>query len=433
MNKLFLAILPFLILICACDKTESSSGNTTIQFNTTGNLQIPFIAGTDSVSYTISDPVADGKLVPSASEDWITGYNTSTEGILYFDVEENPAKEPRSAILSLTYTYNGGETSTQVNVIQDASNAIIFEASYVGGFYYADLYSEGSMRYYTWLTENPLQGNGLGAGINYCFDIYADAPENMSSIAAAPATYELDPSTSTAQWTLGARETRLVNGETAETTYFKEGSLTITKEGNTYHYAAEMIDSSGTIHRISYTGNVSLINSSNPYTSTLTEDYELQTDGASLIAYYFGQYYGETTSNWSGTLVPANGNGDAFQFDLCAPLSFDFGAGFPTGTFSINESLAENTSLNGFNDVTGADIGTWYLEWSNYNRTDRAAPIVSGTIDISKDGDVYTLELDGKDDAGNSITAHWSGIPDCSDRTGYAAPSAYSIPALPLN
>ena len=164
-----------------------------------------------------------------------------------------------------------------------------------------------------------------------------------------------------------------------------------------------------------------------------TRDYELQTDGASLIAYYFGQYYGETTSNWSGTLVPANGNGDAFQFDLCAPLSFDFEAGFPTGTFSINESLAENTSLNGFNDVTGADIGTWYLEWSNYNRTDRAAPIVSGTIDISKDGDVYTLELDGKDDAGNSITAHWSGIPDCSDRTGYAAPSAYSIPALPLN
>ena len=110
----------------------------------------------------------------------------------------------------------------------------------------------------------------------------------------------------------------------------------------------------------------------------------------SLIAYYFGQY----------------------------------------GTFSINESLAENTSLNGFNDVTGADIGTWYLEWSNYNRTDRAAPIVSGTIDISKDGDVYTLSLDGKDDAGNSITAHWSGTPDCYDRSGYSVPSVKNHPAL---
>lgn len=418
MKRFLLAILPAIALLSACDKSNTG---TTIQFDTPGNLQVPFTSGTDSVSYTISNPVSGGTVEPKANDSWITDFDTSVDGILYFTIEENPEKEARSTILTLTYTYAGGNTSAQINVIQDASNATIFEASYAGGFYYGDQYSE-SMRYYTWLTENPLQGNGLGSGINYCFDIYSSAPEDMNAIAPAPGTYTFNATTE--EGTFGSKESRLVNGSNGETTYFKEGTLTITKEGNAYHYAADLIDSTGVLHRISYTGNVSLINTSSPYVSTLTDDYELKLDGAELYAYYFGQYYGASTNNWSGTLVPAGGNGDAFQFDLCAPLAFDFEAGFPTGTFAINDSLEENTSLNGFNDITNANIGTWYFEWSNYEKTSKVAPLISGNIKISKEGNVYTMSLIGEDDAGNRITASWSGEANCTDQTGNAAPAS---------
>lgn len=424
MKRFLLAILPAIALLSACDKSDTA---TTIQFDTPGNLQIPFTSGIDSVFYTISHPVSGGTVDANANESWITDFDTSVDGILYFTVEENHEKEIRSAILTLTYTYAGGNTSAQINVIQDASNAIVFEASYAGGFYYGDLYSEG-MRYYTWLTENPLQGNGLGTGINYCFDIYADEPENMGRIAAEPGTYTFDSSTSTAAGTFGARESRMVDGSNGNTTYFKEGTLTITREGDEYHYFAELKDSTGQVHRISYTGNVSLINTSSPYVSTLTDDYELELDGAELYAYYFGQYYGASTNNWSGTLVPAGGNGDAFQFDLCAPLAFDFEAGFPTGTFAINDSLEENTSLNGFNDITNANVGTWYFEWSNYEKTNKVAPLISGNIKISKEGDMYTMSLIGEDDAGNRITASWSGEANCTDQTGNAAPAPSALP-----
>lgn len=131
MKRILLAILPAIALLSACDKSDTA---TTIQVDTPGNLQIPFTSGIDSVFYTISHPVSGGTVDANANESWITDFDTSVDGILYFTVEENHEKEIRSAILTLTYTYAGGNTSAQINVIQDASNAIVFEASYAGGF-----------------------------------------------------------------------------------------------------------------------------------------------------------------------------------------------------------------------------------------------------------------------------------------------------------
>ena len=150
--------------------------------------------------------------------------------------------------------------------------------------------------------------------------------------------------------------------------------------------------------------------------STLIEDYDLQLDGASMYSYYFGTYYNDATNNWTGTIAPASGNGDAFQIDLCAPLASDFEAGFPTGTFTINETMGANTSIAGFQDPnSGTSIGTWYYEMVNKAMGTRVAPIVSGTLTIGKEGTAYTLTLDGQDDAGNKITASWSGTINSMD------------------
>ena len=412
MKRFLLAILPAIALLSACDKSNTG---TTIQFDTPGNLQISYEGTTDSVFYTITNPVEGGELHPSASDGWITGYDTSVDGILYFTVEENPTQELRSTILTLSYIYDGGEASAQLNIIQDASRVTVFEATYAHGSYYGDQYSTPGMRYYTWLAENPAQGNTLGAGKNYCLDLYCEEPADKSRIAAAPGTYTM--SSSHEAGTMGM-ECRLVEGEgwDAVVTYFASGTLIIAEEGDGYSYKGEFTDSLGNVHRISYTGPVSLYDATNPYMSTLTEDYDLQLDGASMDSYYFGTFYNDATNNWTGTIAPASGNGDAFQIDLCAPLASDFEAGFPTGTFTINETMGANTSIAGFQDPnSGTSIGTWYYEMVNKAMGTRVAPIVSGTLTIGKEGTAYTLTLDGQDDAGNKITASWSGTINSMD------------------
>lgn len=415
-----LSILP------GCNKDNNGTGNNpVIEFDKQGNVLIPYTEVTDTLYYIIDNPVEGATLVPEADE-WIVNFDTSTDGRLCFTASENPLKETRSTIITLKYVYNGGETSAQINVIQDPSSAIIFEAPCASGFYYGDTYGTQGMRYYTWLSENPVQGNGLGAGINYCLDIFSGTPENMQEIAAAPGTYVF--SNSGKEGTLGNTNCRLVDGTTGETTYFKNGTLVITQEGDGYHYEATFTDSSDIIHRVSYTGPVSLYNTTNPYSSTLTEDYEIQLGNAALYSYFYGTYYNDYTMNWSGTIAPGNGNGDAIQFDLCAPMDADFENGFPTGTFSINGTMNEYTSINGFKDAYGMAIGTWYYEMVNQNMGTRVAPLVSGTLTISKNGTTYSIVLDAKDDAGNIITANWSGEAYISDQTVSAAPPRTGTP-----
>lgn len=414
-KKFFMPIVLILALSVSACKKNGSGDAASIRFVSNGNLIIPYTETTDTLYYEVNNPADGAEIKPEAESDWITGLDASVEGALIFTALENPLKETRSTIITVNYLYDGGQASAQINVIQDPSNAIVYEAACASGFYYGDTYGTPGMRYYTWLSDSPVQGSGLGEGTNYCLDIFAGEPENMQAIAAAPGTYTF--SSSGQEGTLGSNNCRLVDGTTGETTAFRSGTLVITKEGDGYHYEAKLTDSSGVEHRVTYTGEVSLFDTTNPYVSTLDGDYEVQLDGAGLYSYFYGTYYNDYTMNWSGTIAHNSGNGDAIQFDLCAPLSFDYEAGFPTGTFNIDGTMGEYTTINGFQDNTGMAIGTWYYEMKNQNMGTRVAPLVSGTLEIKKNGAEYSLELDAKDDAGNKVTANWTGAVYTSDQS----------------
>ncbi|MDG4945701.1 hypothetical protein NMK71_04685 [Weeksellaceae bacterium KMM 9713] len=78
----------------------------------------------------------------------------------------------------------------------------------------------------------------------------------------------------------------------------------------------------------------------------------------------------------------------------------------PEGTYPIGEEVAGNAGIGSGMEL-GLDFGTWYYELSNDN-TVNYAPIKSGDIVVTKEGDIYNIEINVQDDRENTITANYS-------------------------
>lgn len=409
------------------NKPGGNDGAPAISFKQAGNIQLTFEAGTTTVEYTVTNPVENATVEADAEgAEWISNFDTSVEGALTFSVTENTEAEARSVVLTLKYIYDGGEAKAQINVIQDANLlAYDFTASYGFGYYYGNRHGKSpAMMYYTWLTENPSEGGYLGAGMNYCFSIFAAAPEDMSAIAAPAGTYTL--ADTFAEGTFDIGESRFLNGDDGSALYFTEGTLVITKDGDKYVYEASLVDQNGGAHRVKYTGPMSLQDdSAEPTYSTLTDDYTANLSNAACIAAYYGDYYGKGNSNFTVQIMP-DGAGDAITMDIFCPSSSNATTGLAEGEYSIADTGNDFTLLNGYLSG-GYLVGTWFVTLNASSQAvDPMAPLMSGTVNISKDGSAVTIEIEAKDDLdpANTVTATWTGEITYYDQTQQAPAAA---------
>lgn len=415
------AIFAAFAMVFSCN-TEKGGDNVTpggsdepvIAFTQVGNVNVPFNGGNVSVDYTVTNPVENAGLeVDVQGVDWISNIDTSVDGTVSFTVAENEANEPRSIVLTLRYTYEGGETMAQINLIQDA-NSLVSDVvlSYAGGYYYGNrMGTTDCVMYYVWLTENPISDGYLGSGDNYAFAIFAAEPEDMTTLAPPAGTYTF--SSSYEAGTFEAENSRYVNGDDGSEIYFTDGTLVVTKEGDVYTYTAIVTDTKGEQRRVTYTGPVSLEdNSKAPTYSTLTGDYEADLAGASCYAYYYGDYYQSGSSNYTVQIIPQNG-GDALLMDVLCPLESDLETGMATGEYTITNTAKENTLIAGYISGDGYLMGTWYAEVnSNGQVVGQMAPLMSGSLKITDNGNgTLTMVLEAKDDLdpANTVTASWTG------------------------
>lgn len=148
--------------------------------------------------------------------------------------------------------------------------------------------------------------------------------------------------------------------------------------------------------------------------STLTSDYTYnwkpETEG---YAFLLGDYIQEGLDTWMVMLMATNsageGYGDYFTTELLIDVSNGFE--FPTGTFNVGWDLNNYTMLPGFLDYDGNLLFTYYgdLTMDAEGYSTATAPIVSGTVTISKEGEEYKFVFDMTDDGGNKITGEWQG------------------------
>lgn len=59
----------------------------------------------------------------------------------------------------------------------------------------------------------------------------------------------------------------------------------------------------------------------------------------------------------------------------------------------------------------GRKFGSWFWVLDNGQQGSLIAPLTDGYVDISNEGDIYTMKIHATDDAipVNTITAEWSG------------------------
>ena len=85
------------------------------------DVNIEYNAESGSIAYTLTNPVDGGTLTATSSEDWVT-IGSVGESSIPFTTSANNTATPRTATVTLTYTYNTDETVTKSVTITQAAN-----------------------------------------------------------------------------------------------------------------------------------------------------------------------------------------------------------------------------------------------------------------------------------------------------------------------
>ena len=145
-----------------------------------------------------------------------------------------------------------------------------------------------------------------------------------------------------------------------------------------------------------------------------------------INARFRGDYYDTGCDVWFMDMVEHKSpyNGVYLILDLLVPQSL---GGFDNldgiiGDYTIFDEHPESyeyTIPTGRLRDDSLQMHAWYLKCVN-SQVDMsmAAPITSGTIKVTKDGNAYQFEVNGTDDNGNKIIGTFSGyISDLQDQT----------------
>ena len=84
------------------------------------DVDLAFDATSGAITFSVANPVDGGQITASSNSNWLV-FGTAGEN-LPFTCTTNESKESRSAIATLTYTYNTNETATKEVTITQAGN-----------------------------------------------------------------------------------------------------------------------------------------------------------------------------------------------------------------------------------------------------------------------------------------------------------------------
>lgn len=188
------------------------------------------------------------------------------------------------------------------------------------------------------------------------------------------------------------------------------GTMEVSGGGDMYEVVCDFTTEQGTSIRYRYSGPLPIVGVPAGF-STLTDDYTLDLTNAAGSADFYGDYYSSGGGNWYIMLLPRdNVNGDGFIADLVCE-GMDFSAGIPAGTYAVSTGTTiQPGQLRPGAKEQNVLVGTMYLGDFTMSGTNLSyAPAVTGSLDISRDEDIYTLSFSFIDDLGHTWDGTWSG------------------------
>lgn len=434
MKKLFtlFALCTLIFSACESQQTTPTPTATKLQVIDPANSILEVLA--EGGNYEIKYQLVEGEVanetrsaaplkVSATSEaKWISNI-TITNSSVKFTVAANNGGA-REDYMQISY----GDQFAIIMIQQLGYEApdVIFNATHLGGSYFGRYITEKGLTNYNYFV---ILGNmqaehyqsKLDGATEYRFDIYSDVSSAFNKTHHVPVgTYKIDHSRSGRAGTIdGNRSSSYYFSPEYTTAPYSNAVLVVTEDS----IVAEVTLFDGEVHRIEYSGSTEfedyvLDTFADVYpVSQYTEDITFNVTGGSINARFRGDYYGTGCDVWFIDMVEEKSpyNGVYLIFDLLVPKNGGYdNLDNIVGEYTIfNErpsDYAYTIPMGRLRDDS-LQMHAWYLVCDQSQvLMGYAAPFTAGTIKVTKDGNGYKFEINGKDDNGNDIIGTFAGF-----------------------
>ena len=393
MKKIFSILFLASLIMVACEEpAEQPNASVTV---TPESVEFTADGGVAEVSFN-TEGGAGSKVSVKEDASWLDAKVNGS--VINLTATANTTASVREVVVTVKYesaeaTFTVKQTGSEYDVVFNAKR---FEGIYFGTEYSA------MHNYYIILSDVGVKtdASAKANGKYYYFDMYRNIKADEMNPVLPDGEYKFDATNSYADKTFSDEGSWYAvtgaDGKATESASFKEATVTV-KNGK---FSAIIVMEDDTTHYVSYEGDLV----ATTHITTLSGDVEFNIEGAEITATNYGDTLEVGQQNW---FVEARKGDDLFFFEV-----FTTNSASCDGIYQVLPADSKDYNNRFIPGLIGSDglVGSWYAKLTDDTiKGDVMAPMSSGMIRISTEGNAMTIELGCKDDAGNNITGSIKG------------------------
>jgi hypothetical protein len=340
-------------------------------------------------------------------------------------------KNNRPISIALTVIFAASFLSCEEDPSGSNNRPTAVEVALVSGIgnFWGDYYADGVSNFDLDLHSVALDGCGdpVGDGYNLYVDFFSENPTKDFPPDIAPGRYEAGNMTKftclpgkmgkDGYWSYSL-VLPIENGDYGAPIAVTGGYFDVTSsaEGH-YRISFDLKLADGTAFKAVYDGAIGIRN--RMYVTDLVEDLDIGRLTGTGIAGYAGtnktgaHEYSLIMLSENINVEESSGTGDMMWLTICSATGGTIA--LPTGTYPVDYTGKAGTALGAGGSMRGI-TGGWYCRVDD-GYISKMAPVVSGEVAVSMEGNIYTVTFTGKDDYGHSITGSYEGAFRIDDLT----------------
>lgn len=393
MKKIFSILFLASLIMVACEEpAEQPNASVTV---TPESVEFTADGGVAEVSFN-TEGGAGSKVSVKEDASWLDAKVNGS--VINLTATANTTANVREVVVTVKYesaeaTFTVKQTGSEYDVVFNAKR---FEGIYFGTEYSA------MHNYYIILSDVGVKtdASAKANGKYYYFDMYRNIKADEMNPVLPDGEYKFDATNSYADKTFSDDGSWYAvtgaDGKVTESASFKEATVTV-KNGK---FSAIIVMEDDTTHYVSYEGDLV----ATTHITTLSDDVEFNIEGAEITATNYGDTLEVGQQNW---FVEARKGDDLFFFEV-----FTTNSASCDGIYQVLPADSKDYNNRFIPGLIGSDglVGSWYAKLTDDTiKGDVMAPMSSGMIRITTEGNAMTIELGCKDDAGNNITGSIKG------------------------
>ena len=393
MKKIFSILFLASLIMVACEEpAEQPNASVTV---TPESVEFTADGGVAEVSFN-TEGGAGSKVSVKEDASWLDAKVNGS--VINLTATANTTASVREVVVTVKYesaeaTFTVKQTGSEYDVVFNAKR---FEGIYFGTEYSA------MHNYYIILSDVGVKtdASAKANGKYYYFDMYRNIKADEMNPVLPDGEYKFDATNSYADKTFSDDGSWYAvtgdDGKATESASFKEATVTV-KNGK---FSAIIVMEDDTTHYVSYEGDLV----ATTHITTLSDDVEFNIEGAEITATNYGDTLEVGQQNW---FVEARKGDDLFFFEV-----FTTNSASCDGIYQVLPADSKDYNNRFIPGLIGSDglVGSWYAKLTDDTiKGDVMAPMSSGMIRITTEGNAMTIELGCKDDAGNNITGSIKG------------------------